>query len=857
MITEILENMPKQASIFQQKQDYILSKVTSDHLPQMFKIELLSNSESGEDSSSTATAKVNIVTWNILAQCKSKKGSAPSNNPWNHEESPQDFNKRLGVQAQKLQEYIKEGVDIFCLQECLGEDAAKIKEKLGNNFDYKTFEKLEQNEKGKQSFTFYDKTKFTFKEGKNTFFSPNNGKIGGSYLGLAITFEDIASKQNFVVQNTHGPFDKADLAKKNSKELKSLYPYIPVISVGDYNIDSSDLNEQEGVQTFACNLATNFDAKDPNDRGKEDVIMKTQNKCYDMAHVILPEGFSVDVKATYQHFTKNLEPQSIKLGAIKSKIHEAEDGYTSIENSDATILIEIDKITTPTQTSPAKTHKEALKQTLDQFKSGSVAFMRMGTKKVNGNNYTGYYTEEDFQNKEFSPTKQDDVVVLFGGNDSHITDPGSGGGGQARSAGPNGNPEGEGTFAFPITTTGKDKWFKDFKKGSIAKKNIEAEILVLKKAIDAGAKIVIPTDNNGLSSMPGNLSNSVFAGGENDTAKSVKNMISKELKRYGEGEKAKDTNLSIGAVLQLRNFVAERAKYFEGDNFEKKMKSYLAFIEENNTKSLEEMTEGLCKLIITNATHPTPPKSKPKKQNHRQADKEKVAVISKSPIPPSTILTSKSEKKITEEKIFEAVNSSSNVAIENLSAEDVAIRKATAAEQSLDNFKKTKEILESHGLLEYAAKGVLYKAIKAKNCSGSRDVNQENWDDDEYGGSNKAWYKRFTRINFKTVDLSETFRTVFVNCTFDENCVLPKDPSSIDPKYFSNCKFSKALMDKPENEALKKALEYAGMQPDGDTFYKIGRYAGINKEGEPNPNFKAIESFKLTSNYINKLNKTK
>jgi len=514
----------------------------------------------------------------------------------------------------------------------------------------------------------------------------------------------------------------------------------------------------------------------------------------------------------------------------------------SIETGNVDILTAPDDdITISTQTSPAITHEEALEQTLDQFKSGSVAFMRMGTKKAN-NNYTGYYTEEDFQNKKFSPTNQDDVVVLFGGNDLHIINPGSNGGGQAKSAGPNGNPEGKGTFAFPITTTGEDKWFEDFENSSIAKKNIEAEILVLKKAIDAGAKIVIPTDNNDLSSMPGNLSNSVFSGGANATAKSVKNMIS-ELKRYGTERKAQDTNLSIGAVLQLRNFVTERAKYFKDDNFEQKMESYLAFIEKNNNKSLKEMTEGLSKLKITNATPPTPLRPKPNQQNHRQADEKKVA-ISESPIPPSTIPTSKSEKKITEEKIFEAVNSSSNAAIEKLSAEDVAIRKATAVEGSEDSTKKNLA-----GLLEYAAKGVLNKAIKAKNCSGSRNVNQETWDQD--GGSKKAWYKRFTRTDFKTVDLSKTFRTVFVNCTFDENCILPNDSSSIDPKYFLNCEFSKVLMDKPENEALKSALENAGMELDRDSgFYKIGnverkRYADKTKEGKPNPNFKPIESFKF------------
>ncbi len=245
-------------------------------------------------------------------------------------------------------------------------------------------------------------------------------------------------------------------------------------------------------------------------------------------------------------------------------------------------------------------------------------------------------------------------------------------------------------------------------------------------------------------------------------------------------------------------------------------------------------------------THTTPLKPKPKQQN-RQAGQKKVTFISESPIPPSTILTSKSEKKITEEKIFEAVNSSSNAAIEKLSAEDVAIRKATAVEGSEDS---TKRKLESTGLLEYAAKGVLNKAIKAKNCSGSRDVNQDAWD--RKGGSQKVWNNRCVRTYFQGVDLGGTYRTTFVNCTFDKDCTLPTEKSSIDQKYFSNCLFSKELMDNPKNKNLKEALVKAGIEIiENGLFYKVGNSTrekyGEKKGKEINPStvFKPIESFKF------------
>ena len=346
-----------------------------------------------------------------------------------------------------------------------------------------------------------------------------------------------------------------------------------------------------------------------------------------------------------------------------------------------------------------------------------------------------------------------------------------------------------------------------------------------------------------------------FSGIEINVAESINQKIWAIKSKIGEAEaggnsselpRLNDMLRAEELYLEISKVGPEGTEYIQsGTNIPDEEKTIeVKVISFDSSEETQKMTLERARYFHANdlrrcgsITHPTPLKPKPKQQNHRQAGKKKVAVISESPISPSTILTSKSEKKITEEKIFEAVNSSSNVVIEKLSAEDVAIRKATAGQ---DDLGKTKKNLA--GLLEYAAKGVFYKAKKA-----AENDNREFEVVKEKKKSKEAWYKRFTRTDFKQVDLSETFRTVFVNCTFDENCVLPNESSSIDPKYFSNCKFSKALIDKPENEALKKALEDAGMKSDEENpyFYKIGRYAGMDKEEKPNPNFKAIESFKF------------
>jgi len=800
----------------QKTREAILAEVTSDHLPQMFEIKLSSNSESDE-SSSTEKTKVNIVTWNILNQCKVSPKF--SNNPWNYHEPQEDFKKRFGEQAKQLHGYIEKGVDIFCLQECSEEAARKIKKKLnesGGDFQYETLKKTSFTKKPKQSYTFYNKKKFNLKESKETIFSTNIGSTTeGIHLGLAITFEDTTSKQNFVVENVHGLFDRVDLVEKNSESLKEIYSDIPVISVGDYNIDASKLSKQERVQTFACGLATNFDAETV--RG-EKAVMKTENKCYDMAHIILPEKFRVGVKATYQHFTENLEIKEIETIEAEHVTTESianEKQASEVTPSEEVILKELtlDKSTSKTNftqlNSPAKS-----------------SFSAAGEFKKKG--HFDFFGENTTLNKEvpvaITGSINYDLFWQIGGD------------------GVNGALK---TYLESKKGNALENANQKLKKEKLEKKLEEkdpiGEITLVDlelKEKDAQIQTILYSASPNLSGLDKEQSeNAMVAFG-----KKFRDQLSEQkikelyLPLYSGGiYKGSNEPEKVAEWLMKGWFLAEKENSNMGD-----VKVYLGhkclvdavkkvdvLVEKKTSKPLSTSEASDNSKILAEG------KSLPKEAASKKPNLENLAKITSQ---------KEMEAKIMLGNIKEKIFANPNGTDENLSAEDVAIRKCAW-------LKGTKS-------LEYAANSVLNKAKKAAK-NDTREVVE--------GGekSKEAWYKRFTRTDFKQVDLSDTFRTVFVNCTFNEECVLPKDPSSIDPKYFLNCEFSKVLMDKPENEALKSALENAGMKLDEDSgFYKIDnverkKYAEKDKKGEPNSNFKPIESFQLISNYKDKLNKTK
>lgn len=99
----------------------------------------------------------------------------------------------------------------------------------------------------------------------------------------------------------------------------------------------------------------------------------------------------------------------------------------------------------------------------------------------------------------------------------------------------------------------------------------------------------------------------------------------------------------------------------------------------------------------------------------------------------------------------------SNPSSEKLSAVEVALLK-TGNNKNLKGEN-----------LNYAAESVLSKALLAKENKDENprtELDQKAWDSQGKSGS---WYKRYNRTDFKKVDLRDSFRSVFVNCKFDDN----------------------------------------------------------------------------------------
>lgn len=68
-------------------------------------------------------------------------------------------------------------------------------------------------------------------------------------------------------------------------------------------------------------------------------------------------------------------------------------------------------------------------------------------------------------------------------------------------------------------------------------------------------------------------------------------------------------------------------------------------------------------------------------------------------------------------------------------------------------------------------------------------------------------YERFVGKDFQNCDMKNLFRATFLKCTFDENCKLPTDLSSLEPKYFSQCKIHASLLDSDVGQSFKKKFE--------------------------------------------------
>jgi len=173
-------------------------------------------------------------------------------------------------------------------------------------------------------------------------------------------------------------------------------------------------------------------------------------------------------------------------------------------------------------------------------------------------------------------------------------------------------------------------------------------------------------------------------------------------------------------------------------------------------------------------------------------------------------------------------------------------------------------------IIEYSAKGILSKALKvsiieerAKKDEGKNTISKtidepklyeryarKNFIGDE---NKKIEFKdekfegnSFANCTFKNCDFSAMDKKTlhFVNCTFDEGCVLPQNLKN-QKNNFLGCKFSKKIFDgiteEEEKKALKTNLGIKDTTTVVDGFYEIAK---------PSTSITSVAAFKLDSNLI-------
>jgi hypothetical protein len=313
-----------------------------------------------------------------------------------------------------------------------------------------------------------------------------------------------------------------------------------------------------------------------------------------------------------------------------------------------------------------------------------------------------------------------------------------------------------------------------------------------------------------------------------------------------------------------------------------------AEVELARKSNIAEMQKGLIAMMEK--------EEKQDSNEKNEATLETVSLIEKFAESNNPILT-KDTKNYTpleaaKEKIGEAKKELSKVN-EELSKKSKELKEAS--ENSADRLGKAKValklerinlILETQGekeeykkggkheyneqeILKYSAKGILSKALKvsiieerAKKDEGKNTISKtidepklyeryarKNFIGDE---SNKIKFENekfegnsFANCTFKNCDFSATDNKTmhFVNCTFDEGCVLPQKLKNQNNN-FSGCKFSDKIFDRiteEEKKALKTNLGISVSEVASGGFYEIAK---------PNPSPTSVAAFKLDSNLI-------
>ena len=202
------------------------------------------------------------------------------------------------------------------------------------------------------------------------------------------------------------------------------------------------------------------------------------------------------------------------------------------------------------------------------------------------------------------------------------------------------------------------------------------------------------------------------------------------------------------------------------------------------------------------------------------------------------IKTKEISKASLDKKIFELVSEtagvirgSSPLVKENFSAREVAIRKSDGH-------------LKDSAYLDYGAKSVLRKAKIAREIGEEKEQKKTDYINNINNKVITDQFGRRTNTLFTDTDFSKTFGVTFVKCFFDEGCILPTDPSSIDPKYFSGCKFGEELFEGGKNAEFFKRLEGC-MTQNTDGSYSTQPYRNPSSIFKPKDSFQLIGESKV------------
>ncbi len=299
----------------QQTREEVISNVTSDHVCKKYQIKL-KNSENAE-------TEIGIATWNVLQKMK---GKGPGNNPWKYQEKGanasekkvNEYNERKKTQLSKIKD-LSQSCGIICLQETndySDQELNKIIKSLNNNSssDDWSYERVGKDNNAKFLVTLYDKNKYEIAGNKYTVLDNK-----GLFLGYQITFRDKKTRQQFNVVNTHNAFgtdSKANTDHYFTTHKKHDKNKTPAISIGDMNHDYQHFNNP-AYATVSCGKPTNFDGQRDSATGdldRSDTSFKdTKDKCYDMAHIYLPNGFNAIVTETGQYFEESLKTKDAEI----------------------------------------------------------------------------------------------------------------------------------------------------------------------------------------------------------------------------------------------------------------------------------------------------------------------------------------------------------------------------------------------------------------------------------------------------------------------------------------------------------------------------------------------------------------